>query len=105
MTAAIIVYGEVTEDGRLIIDALPPDAPRGQVQVMITNVTESGLTPEEEAELTALELNPEGMGLTTDQIAQAPEIGLWKDRTDIKDSVEFVNELRRQNRERRANRD
>jgi hypothetical protein len=68
-------------------------------------VEEGTLTPEEEAELEALRANPEGMGLTAEEIARSPEIGLWKDRTDIIDSVDFVNEMRRQSGERRMKRD
>jgi hypothetical protein len=66
---------------------------------------ENTLSSEEEAELAALMMYPNGMGLTAAEIAQSPEVGIWKDRTDIKDSVDFVNDMRRQSRERRLNRD
>ncbi len=111
MTAAIIVYGEVTEDGRLIIDALPPDAPRGQVEIRISvkedikpaSPDEELLSDEELEEL--IRKYPNGMGMTAGEIARAPEIGAWAHRTDIGDSVDFVDEMRRRSRERRMKRD
>lgn len=114
MTDKFVIDGIIDEDG---IAHFPPDAPRGKVRFIIEPVAESepatepALTPEEEAaldaEIAAL-LTPEalrGQGLTASEIAHAPEIGIWKDRTDITDSVEFVARMREENRRRRQHRD
>jgi hypothetical protein len=111
MADAIIVEGEVTEDGRLILPPLPPDAPRGRVEIRISPKDAAVALSADDEILSDEELEalirkyPHGMGLTAGEIAQSPEIGMWKDRTDIGDSVEFVSELRRQSRERRMKRD
>ena len=46
-----------------------------------------------------------GLGLTADEIAKSPVIGIWKDRADMADSVEYVAEMRRKRRERRMSRE
>ena len=46
MTDMITIQGKVTEDGQLIVQ-LPPDAPRGDVEITVKKVITH--TPEEEA--------------------------------------------------------
>ncbi|MBE2270095.1 MAG: hypothetical protein IAE80_17795 [Anaerolinea sp.] len=105
----------VGEDRKLVIEIqLPEDTPVGEeVTVSVTQPkpipTEPELTPEEEAaldaELEALLNDPTtftGLGLTAEEIAKSPEIGMWADRED---SVAWVQEQRRKRRERRLNRD
>jgi hypothetical protein len=114
MSDKFVIDGVIDEDG---VAHFPPDAPRGKVRFTIEPVAETQpaadeqLSPEEEAaldaELKAL-LTPEalrGQGLTAEEIARSPEIGLWKDRTDITDSVEFIAKMREKNRRRRLHRD
>lgn len=110
MSHSIILEGEVSADGKLVIQ-LPPDGPRGTVEVTVRAIEQTPareLSPEEEAaldaEFEALMSDPTtftGLGLTAEEIARSPEIGIWADRDDIKDSVEFVARMRRENRERK----
>jgi len=114
MSDIIVIDAEVGEDQRLVVQ-LPPDAPQGQVRVTIEKITppeQPQLTPEEEAALDAefeeLMSDPKtftGLGLTAEEIAKSPEIGIWKDREVMKDSVQWVAEMRRKSRERRLKRD
>lgn len=114
MSDMIIIDAEIGEDGRLNLQ-LPPDAPHGQVRITIEKVAPqqpSELTPEEEAaldaELEALLKDPKtftGLGQTAEEIAQSPEIGAWSHRTDITDSAEFVEKMRRNSRLRRTRRE
>jgi hypothetical protein len=112
MTDMITVKGEVTEDGQLIVE-LPPDAPRGAVEVTLKKTASTtGLTLEEEAaldaEFEALLDDPAtftGLGLSAEDIARSPEIGIWKEREDMIDPVAYVAELRRKSRERRLTRE
>jgi hypothetical protein len=66
--------GKITEDGTLQI-TLPPGMPAGEVEV--------------EIHLPEYEYKPIGDLLDT------PLIGMWADREDIKDNIEFADELRR----------
>lgn len=104
MAEAIIVEGEVTEDGRLILPPLPPDTPRGRVEIRISVKEDEDILSDAELE-ELIHKYPNGMGLTAGEIAQSPEFGALAHRSDMGDSVEFVNELRRQSRERRMKRD
>lgn len=114
MTDKFVIDETIGEDG---IVRLPPDAPRGNVRITIEpaeeteSVADKQLSPEEEAaldaEIAAL-LTPEalkGEGLTAEEIARSPEIGAWAHRTDITNSVEFINKMREENRRRRQRRD
>lgn len=112
MTDRFVTEEIVGEDGKLVLQ-LPPDAPHGRIRVTIeaASASEPSLSPEEEAaldaEIAAL-LTDEalrGQGLTAAEIAKSPAIGIWKDRTDITDSVEFVEEMRRQSNRERLERD
>lgn len=60
-----------------------------------------------DAELEALlsDENLDSLGLTAEEGAKSPAIGMWKDRADMADSVQYVQEMRRKRRERRMNRD
>jgi hypothetical protein len=110
MSDMIVIEAEVGEDGKLVIQ-LPPDAPRGTVKVTVEPYAEPELTPEQEAALDSeLEelLKPEnlrGQGLTAGEIARSPEIGMWKDRPETQDSVAWVEQMRRQRREKRQSHD
>lgn len=109
MTDMITIQGKVTEDGQLIVQ-LPPDAPRGDVEITVKKVVTH--TPEEEAaadaEFEALMNDPTtftGLGLSAEEILNSPVYGIWADRTDMVDSAEYVRQLRRRNREQRLNRE
>lgn len=110
MTDKLVFEETVGEDGKLTLQ-LPPGAPRGHIRITVEAVEPPALSPEEEAALDAeiAELlsdeNLQGLGQIAEEIAHAPEIGIWKDRTDITDSVEFVEALRRRRRQARSSRD
>jgi hypothetical protein len=109
MATIMAIEEEVGADGRVVLH-LPP----GQ-RVRITVEAAPSLpelTPEEEAvidaEIAAIFADPnfgKGLGLRSDEIARLPEVGSWAHRTDIVDSVEYVQELRRKRRNRRLNRE
>ena len=74
----IILQGRITEDGQLEID-LPDDLQPGPVEVEIRQ-------PDGANEI---------KGVTLGELLNSGLVGLWKDRTDIGDSVEYARELRR----------
>ncbi|MBZ0298974.1 MAG: hypothetical protein K8J31_04490 [Anaerolineae bacterium] len=109
MSDMITIQGQVTEDGQLIVQ-LPPDAPRGTVQVTVKRIRQ--YTPEEEAaadaEFMAMMNDPAtftGTGLTVAEIMDSPLYGIWANREDVPDSAEYVAEMRRRSRERRMHRE
>lgn len=114
MSDIVIVKGDVSEDGKLNVE-LPPDAPRGEVEVVVRKVSSDEklrLTPEDEAaleaEISVLLSDPKtftGLGLTAEEIAKSPAIGIWKDREDMADPVAYLAEMRRRSRERRLKRE
>ena len=111
MTTPIILRGHVDEAGHLVVE-LPPDAPRGAVEVRLLPLEEKApedMTEEElDAALAALRADPTtftGLGLRSDEIARSLDVGAWAHRTDIVDSVDYVQEMRRQRRNRRLNRE
>jgi hypothetical protein len=114
MVDMVVVKGKVTEDGQLIIE-LPSDTPHGDVEVVVRKIAPAvtlELTPEEEAywdtEFEALINDPKtftGLGLTAEEIAKSPEIGIWQDREDMADPVAYLAEMRRKSRERRLKRE
>ncbi len=77
----IILKGVVTPDHQLELD-LPPDLPPGPVEVEIRQRRIDGVT----------------LG----QLLESGLVGLWKDRTDIDDSIEFARRLRQRASRRRA---
>jgi hypothetical protein len=72
--ATIILQGEITSDGRLNVE-LPPDIPSGRVEIEIRSS------------------DIEGVSLGA--LLESGLVGLWANRTDISDSVEFARDLRR----------
>ncbi len=112
MTDKFVLEETVGEDGKIVLQ-LPPSAPRGRIRITIepTPSAEVQLSPEEEAALDAeiAELlsdeNLRGKGLTAGEVLKSPAIGIWKDREDITDSVEYVHALRRRNHRERQQRD
>ena len=96
----IILDGEIDEHGRLTV-TIPPDAPRGKVQVVLRKsaMTAAGSIPSgEDAALEALLNDPvtfTGLGLTAGEIAASPEFGAWSHRDDIEDGASYVDSVRR----------
>ncbi|NLF98065.1 MAG: hypothetical protein GX569_15135 [Candidatus Riflebacteria bacterium] len=45
--------------------------------------------------------NPEIITMTVEELLNSGLVGIWKDRTDIKDNVEFARELREKAWERK----
>ncbi len=78
--SSIILHGVITEKGELQIE-FPSDLPPGPVEVEIRL--------------------PEVQGLTSEEILASDFVGMWEDRTDIGDSVEYAQELRRRASRRR----
>jgi hypothetical protein len=74
----------VTEDGKVVITGLPYE--KGQVLEVI--MFPQPKSPEPRARLTVRQLEQSGI------------IGLWKDRTDIKDSSVYARQLREQTQKR-----
>ena len=111
MTDMMVMIQQVGEDGTVTLHLTPGT----QVEITVKELTptpELTLTPEEEADLEAefqaLINDPttfKGLGLTAGEIAKSPAIGIWQDREEIKDSVEWVAKMRRESRERRLKRD
>jgi len=103
MSGVIVIETEIDEDGKLNLQ-LPPDSPRGVVEVTIREVKAAYVvpqfTPDEQAVLDA-ELKDllsdeglKGLELTAEEILKSPEIGMWADQTDITDSAEFIEDMR-----------
>src|SRR3972149_11797909 len=67
----------IPEDHRLVVDA-PPDMPAGPAEVVVT----------------ALAPGEPGQAWTLGDLLESGLVGLWRDRTDITDSVEFARGLR-----------
>ncbi|MDZ4764185.1 MAG: hypothetical protein SGI73_06495 [Chloroflexota bacterium] len=115
MMQAIIVEQTISEDGsmRLVLN-IPSVAADGRVNVIITpkqsydppdEMTEAEIETEFEKALELMKKYPRGQGLTMGEILKSPEIGMWKDRQDMDDSVEYVARMRRTSNERRMHRD
>jgi hypothetical protein len=103
MTDKLDIEYDIGEDGKVEFQ-LPPDTVRGRVRISIEPLEEATSEPEIDAndpdydpELEALltDVNLRGQGLTAEEIANAPEIGIWKDRTDIFDGAAYVDAIRR----------
>ncbi|MBI4573971.1 MAG: hypothetical protein HY713_11890 [candidate division NC10 bacterium] len=67
----------IPENRRLVVD-VPPDIPTGPAEVVVTAL--AGERP--------------GQAWTLGDLLQSGLVGLWGDRTDITDSVEFARALR-----------
>lgn len=83
--AVLTVEAEITGDGRLLVE-LPPDAPRGKVVLTLE------VPPEDDLELADEDLR--GLGLTAEEIAAAPEIGVLAEDPQVPSGAEFVERLR-----------
>jgi len=112
----------VGDDGKITIQ-LPPDAPR-HVTITVENAEINGhadstadddepyfnpdmeWTAEEQVFLDEIAdvASRGGLGLTLGDILESDAIGMWADREDMKDSVAWVEEMRRKNYERRIKR-
>jgi hypothetical protein len=115
-----VILNETVDENRVLHLALrlPVGAPEGKVRVTIEPLIEAvdpiqppeGMTEEEvdalfEEAMELLRQYPQGQGLTMGEILKSPQIGMWANRTDIGDSVEYVARTRRESQERRMNRD
>ena len=79
----IVLKGIITEDGQLQVN-VPANLPPGPVEVEIR------------AEAPAVQ------GVTLGELLNSGLVGLWKDREDITDSVEFARELRKRASRRKS---
>jgi len=86
MKKAHRVPGEITEDGRLVLE-LPADLPQGRVAVTVEPVDENDFDVTDEDLC--------GLGLTAEEIAGAPEIGSWAGEPGLRSGAEFVERIRR----------
>jgi hypothetical protein len=87
MKTPLIMEGEITEDGHLLVD-LPPELPHGRVVVTLE------LVPKDDLELS--DENLMGIiGLTAEEIALSPEIGAWSVDSQVQSGAEYVEKLRR----------
>jgi hypothetical protein len=75
--ASFILNGIITPDGQLHIK-LPSDLTPGPVEVEIRQI--------------------DVRGISLGEILESDLVGMWADRTDIDDSVEYARELRRASR-------
>ncbi len=67
----------IPEDRRLVVD-VPPDIPAGPAEIVVTAL--AGERPDQ--------------AWTLGHLLESGLIGLWRDRKDITDSVEFARALR-----------
>ncbi|NWG18341.1 MAG: hypothetical protein HXY41_17085 [Chloroflexi bacterium] len=81
--AAVILKGFITDDGQLKVE-VPPDLPPGPVEVEIRAKT------------------ADVQGVTVGALLESGLVGLWKDREDITDTVEFARELRKRASRRKS---
>ena len=105
MSDLIVIDMEVDDDGRVVLEELPPGR---HIRITIEEVAEPDTEQAElDAELKALfeEGGLHGRGLTAEEILQSPAIGIWKDREDMQDPVAYLAEMRRKRRERHRNGD
>jgi hypothetical protein len=70
---SIILQGVITENGEVQIE-FPPDLPPGPIEIEIRL--------------------PEVQGISSQEILASDFVGMWEDRTDIRDSIEYARELR-----------
>lgn len=85
MKTAVRVEGEITPEGRLLVE-LPPTLPSGPVAVTLEPLSEN-------LELTEEDLR--GAGLTAEEIASSPEVGAWAEDPQIRSGAEYVEAIRR----------
>jgi hypothetical protein len=75
LMSSIIVRGIVNEAGELIV-TFPQGLPPGPVEVEIHL--------------------PETVGISSQEILESDFVGMWEDRADLGDSVEYARKLRSQ---------
>lgn len=105
MTDLMILEEMVGEDGKVVLE-LPPGK---HVRIIVEDLTgalgEYGTETEvSDAEFETLINDPatfKGLGLTAEQIAQSSEIGIWKNREEMQDPMDWVAQMRRKSRESR----
>jgi hypothetical protein len=93
--AVIVLKGTISEDGRLVI-TLPPDAPRGDVEVVVRSLPAA--ETDAAAALETLLNDPatfDHPGATMGEIAASQAVGLWKNRAEMDDPVEWLAQQRR----------
>jgi hypothetical protein len=64
--------------------SVPEDVPPGPAEIVLVIVPETA----------------SGSGLTAGELLRSPLFGIWKDRTDIEDSVEYARKLRAKAKQR-----
>ncbi len=87
--------GQITPEGQLVFD-LPDNLPPGEVEITLETVDQSQAFSESEIE-ELLTFTPTSGA----EVVAAGLVGGWEHR-GISDPVAFVDELRRQQRERRS---
>ena len=75
----ISIKANIPKSHRLMID-VPQDLPTGPADVVVIIVPEIGVA--------------EKRGGTAGDMLRSPLLGIWKDRKDITDSLEFARKLR-----------
>ncbi len=75
----ISIKANIPENHKLMVD-IPEDLPIGPADVVVVIVPEIGAV--------------EKRGETAGDILKSPLLGMWKDRKDITDSLEFARKLR-----------
>jgi hypothetical protein len=76
---SVTIKTTIPDDHRLVVD-LPPDLPAGPAEVVVTPV------PAEEAR----------QAWTLGELLTSDLVGMWKDRTDIRVSLDFARQLRQE---------
>lgn len=76
---SVTIKTTIPADHRLVVD-VPPDVPTGPAEVVVTPIHgEEATHPCTLGDLLASDL-----------------VGIWKDRTDIRDSIDFARQLRQE---------
>lgn len=101
MAEILVIEEQVGDDGQIVLRLQPGAHVRITIENVAPEIVER-LSPEEEAaldgKLKALMNDPltyKGLGLTAGEIANSPEFGAWKDRTDIVDGASYVENMRK----------
>jgi len=103
----IVLRGTISEDGTLAV-TLPADAPRGNVEVILRSIPAAESDAALDRALETLLNDPatfNSPGQTLGEISQSRAVGLWKNRADMLDPVQWLAEQRRSSQEGRLKRD
>ncbi len=84
MRETLSLEGEITEDGRLLVE-LPANAPRGRVVLTLVRPSEKDLNLTDE--------DLQGLGLAAEEIAASSRIGAWADGPEVAPG-QYVENLR-----------